>query len=150
MTFVLINSETGRWSSFYGQVHDESPPPPPAGFEWKNAAEADLSASNQEPPEVYEMEPSAFPAGIETDSVIWPKAPGAGNDWESHVVDGVLVTDQVSASPRKSKAERAAIKDARMARVTAAKASLPDTLEKIKDKDAQAAVRIIAEMLNLI
>lgn len=96
-----------------------------------------------------EPQPEQFQNGVETTSVVWPTAPDGLHDWESHIVDGVLVTDQVSASPRKTKAERVTIKAARKATVLQAKADLPALIAGIKDKNAQAAVRHIASILNL-
>lgn len=90
------------------------------------------------------------PRGIETPSIIWPRSPERGHDWESFLLDGVVVTNQISASPRKSKAEREEIKEARKTRILALRDNIAGQIEAIKDKNAKAAVQSIAELLNLI
>lgn len=109
-----------------------------------------LIARLTEPSAAEDPQPEPHPNGLETASIVWPTDPDGGNDWESHVVDGVLVTDQVSASPRKSQAARDAIKAARNVRVTQIRTGLPGTISRVKDNDARAAMEAIAEILNLI
>lgn len=156
MDFYAELSPDGRVASFLG-VRDGAPAPEHAspGWAWvlrSTLTNEQLSIGNRILPEPEEpdVKPTDFPAGIELPSITWPAAPDSGNDWESHVVDGVLVTDQVSASPRKPKAEREQIKSARRARVKAAQAELPELLRSGKLPDLRTAVERIAELLNLI
>lgn len=156
MDFYTELSPDGRVGAFVG-VQDGAPAPEhkSPGWSWvlrSTLTEEQLSIQNRIIPEPDEPDarPTEFPNGIELSSLTWPAAPDEGNDWESHVVDGVLVTDQVSASPRKSKAEREQIKSARRARVKAAQAELPELLRSGKLPDLRTAVERIAELLNLI
>lgn len=96
-----------------------------------------------------EPQPEQFPNGVETESILWPNVPEGGHHWETHVVEGVMDTYQASASPLKSKAERAAIKAARKEQIKGIRAELPALLESGKLPDLKIAVQRIAEILNL-
>lgn len=156
MDFYAELSPDGRVGAFVG-VQDGTPAPEHTspGWSWvlrSKLTDEQLSIGNRILPEPEEpdVKPTEFAGGIELPSITWPAAPDSGNDWESHVVDGVLVTDQVSASPRKPKAEREQIKSARRARVKAAQAELPALIESASVADLRRAVRILAELMNLI
>ena len=99
---------------------------------------------------VVEPMPEQFPNGIETESILWPNVPDGMHHWETHVVDGVMDTFQASASPLKSKKERAAIKAARKAQIVRLRAELPALLDSNKLQDLKTAVRFMAELLHLV
>lgn len=101
-----------------------------------------------EPAPVVEPQPDQFPNGVETPSVLFPHS--LAHDWELVVIDGTPAVIQVSASPRKNKAERDALKAAKKVKVDKIKADLPTLLASDKQKDTTAALRMVAELLNLV
>lgn len=98
------------------------------------------------PPPVVPAESAAlaqFPGGVETPSIIIPHADTAGHDYELTVVDGVAVATQISASPRKSEAEREQLK-AQRAQVVSAK------LAQLKALKGKSSAKDIADRLDAI
>lgn len=102
--------------------------------------------------ELAPVEPPAltvFGGGIETPSIIIPHAGTAGHDCELTVVDGVAVATQISASPRKSEAERAQIKAQRAQVVSAKLAQLKALKGKNTAKDIADRLDAIEAILGL-
>lgn len=95
-------------------------------------------------------EPAAqFPGGIETPSIIVPHADTAGHDYEMTVVDGVVCAVQISASPRKSKAERVQLKAQRAQVVSAKLAQLQALKGKSTAKDIADRLDAIEAILGI-
>lgn len=148
MLYLLRDKATGNLKTMFQLGADHpSLPEARAGHEWVPVESLPVGwRLDEEPPP--QIVPQTFPEGIETSSIIFPTA--LTHDYELSIVDGTPVVDQISASPRKSKEERDAIKAAKKVRVDQIKADLPALLASDKQKDTADAVRMIAELLNLV
>lgn len=99
-------------------------------------------------PELEPIPETKFAEGIETPSIIWPAS--LTHDYKQQVIDGVNVIAQISASPRKTKDEQDEIMREKKLKVDQIKVDLPALIDSDKQKDTAAALRMVAEILNLI